>query len=103
MGEALDALVETIAARRTAAPDQSYTAKLLASGVKRCAQKLGEEAVETAIAAAVGNRTGVVGEAADLLFHLSVLLAAADVDPREVAAELARRRGVSGLEEKALR
>ncbi len=101
IGAALDALVATVKARKGASPDQSYTAKLLSDGVNRCAQKLGEEAVEAAIAAASGEKEALAGEAADVLFHLAVLLAAAGVEPGDVANELARRRGVSGLEEKA--
>jgi len=99
----LNRLETTIAARRTAAPDSSYVASLNARGLPVIARKLGEEAVETVIAALTGSREELVGEAADVLFHLLVLLAAKDVTLAEVLAELDRRDGVSGLEEKAAR
>jgi len=99
----LDRLCATIAARRTADPEQSYTAKLLGEGVERCAKKFGEEAVETALAAVKGDKTAVANEAADVLYHLLVLLAAAGVEPGEVYAVLAAREGRSGLDEKASR
>lgn len=107
LGAALDRLLATVEARAAQSPETSYTARLLAKGAEKCAQKLGEEGVELALAAtradAEARRTGVRGEAADLLYHLAVLLKAADVSPGEVAAELARREGVSGLDEKASR
>ena len=111
LGQSVDRLAETVAARETASSKASYTARLLAKGVPACAQKLGEEAVELAIAAVAGatdaGRRGetdeVVKEAADLVYHLVVLLRAAGVDPGEVGAELARREGISGLAEKATR
>ncbi|MBX3445612.1 MAG: phosphoribosyl-ATP diphosphatase [Parvibaculum sp.] len=99
----LDRLFEVIAARKGADAASSYTAKLLAKGVPACAQKLGEEAVETVIAAASGDRKGAVSESADLLYHWLVLLAALDLDPADVYAELERREGRSGLDEKAAR
>ena len=102
-GALLDRLFETIDARRHADPETSYTAKLLTAGAERAAQKLGEEALETALAAACGRRDGVVSESADLLYHMLVLWAAMGVAPREVWAELARREGTSGLAEKARR
>jgi len=102
-GTTLDRLFETIAARAPADPASSYTAKLLSEGAERCAQKLGEEALETALAAAAGRRAAVVSESADLLYHLLVLWAATSVTPAEVWAELARREGTSGLTEKAQR
>lgn len=91
-----------IDARRAADPSASYTAQLLAEPA-RAAKKLGEEAVELAIAAAQGDKAAVASESADLLYHLLVLLAACDVQPEEVAAALASRAGRSGLEEKANR
>jgi len=99
----LNRLETTIAARRTAAPDSSYVASLNARGLPVIARKLGEEAVETVIAALTGSREELVGEAADVLFHLLVLLAAKDVTLAEVLVELDRRDGVSGLDEKAAR
>jgi phosphoribosyl-ATP pyrophosphohydrolase len=96
-------LEATIAARRGADPSSSYVAKLNARGVPKIAQKLGEEAVESVIAALSGSHDDLVGEAADLLFHLMVLLGAKDVPLAEVLAELDRREGVSGIDEKASR
>ena len=93
----------TIDARRGADPTVSYTAQLLAAGPARAAKKLGEEAVELAIAAAQGDRAAVVSESADLLYHWLVLLAACGVEPDAVAEALAAREGRSGLEEKASR
>lgn len=103
LGAVLDALSATVAARADAPRETSYTASLLAGGAPRCAQKLGEEAVELAIAAVKGDADEVRQEAADLLYHLTVLLQAAGVSPRAVADELVRREGTSGLVEKAAR
>jgi len=103
MTHVLEQLESTILARRAADPGSSYVAKLFAKGMPKIAQKLGEEAVETVIAAVGGDRNGVVYEAADLLFHLTVLLAAAGIPLSEVMAELERREGVSGLAEHAAR
>jgi phosphoribosyl-ATP pyrophosphohydrolase len=102
-GSMLDHLFETIAARAHADPATSYTAKLLGQGPEHAAKKLGEEALETALAAVAGRRAGVVSESADLLYHLLVLWAASSVTPAEVWAELAHREGTSGLTEKAQR
>ena len=96
-------LEATIAARRGADPESSYVAKLTARGVPKIAQKLGEEAVESVIAAMGDDRGELVGEAADLLFHLMVLLAAKGIPLDEVLAELDRREGTSGIAEKASR
>ncbi|MFG1480869.1 phosphoribosyl-ATP diphosphatase [Xanthobacter sp. V4C-4] len=96
--------LEAIIAARAGAPDgTSYTRTLLEKGVAKCAQKLGEEGVETVIAAVSGGREDVIAEASDLLYHLLVVLRARDVSLREVQAELARRTGQSGLTEKASR
>ncbi|GLI97219.1 phosphoribosyl-ATP pyrophosphatase [Sphingobium sp. BS19] len=103
MTDTLARLEATIRARRTADPDSSYVAKLSAKGRAKIAQKLGEEAVETVIAAMANDRDGVTSEAADLLFHLSVLLADMDLSMQDVCAELDRREGVSGIAEKAAR
>jgi len=92
-----------IAARRAADPDSSYVAKLNGKGLAKIAEKLGEEATETIIAALVQDRNALVGEAADLLFHLLILLSAKDVALADVLAELDRREGTSGLVEKAAR
>ncbi|MBA4048087.1 MAG: phosphoribosyl-ATP diphosphatase [Sphingomonas sp.] len=91
----------TIAARRGADPASSYTAQLFAKGRAKIAQKLGEEAVETVIAAVSGDHAQLTSEAADLIFHLLVLLADAGLSLNDVRAELARREGLSGLKEKA--
>lgn len=101
MAFSLEALDARIATRASASPDESYTAKLLSRGVNKCAQKLGEEAVEAAIAAASADRAGFVGEAADTLYHLLVLLRAMDVPLEEVMAALETRTAQSGLAEKA--
>ncbi len=102
-GTTLDRLFETIGARGHADPATSYTATLLRQGAERAAQKLGEEALETALAAASGRRDRVVSESADVLYHLLVLWAATGITPPEVWRELARREGTSGLAEKASR
>ena len=99
----LERLEATIAARRRAAPESSYVARLNAKGVAKIAQKLGEEATETVIAALAQDRVALIGEAADLMFHLLVLLGAKDVALADVLAELDRREGVSGIAEKASR
>lgn len=103
MAGTLDKLEAVIRARRGADPGASYVAGLFAKGRPKIAQKLGEEAVETVIAALSGDRSAVIGEAADLLFHLTVLLADLDIPLADVLAELERREGVSGLAEKASR
>ena len=99
----LTRLEATIARRLTASPDESYVAKLNSKGLAKIAQKVGEEAVETVIAAMSGEREELVSESADLLMHLLVLLQKKGVALEEVMAELDRREGVSGLDEKASR
>ena len=101
--DTLSRLSATIAARRDADPATSWVAKLYASGVPVIARKLGEEAVETVVAALTGSREDLIGEAADTLFHLLVLLDAKGVPLAEVLAELDRREGTSGITEKAAR
>ena len=100
---ALTRLAATITARKTADPDTSWTARLLARGPDKCAQKFGEEAVEAIIEAVKGDRPKLIAEAADVLYHLLVMLAARDVTLADVMAELERREGVSGIAEKAAR
>jgi phosphoribosyl-ATP pyrophosphohydrolase len=100
---AIDRLAETIAARKGADPESSWTAKLLSKGPEKCAEKFGEEAVEAIIEAVKGDREKLTSEAADVLYHLLVMLAARDVTLADVLAELARREGTSGLAEKASR
>ena len=99
----LDRLYATIASRRGADPSTSYTAKLMARGRDKLAQKLGEEATEAVIEAIKGDREKLVAESADLLYHLLALWATLDITPDHVWDELARREGVSGLAEKAAR
>ena len=101
--DTLSRLAETIAARRTADPETSWVAKLHSRGVPVIARKLGEEAVEVVVAALSGSREDLVGEAADLLFHLLVLLDAKGVPLADVLAELERREDISGITEKASR
>ncbi len=97
----LTRLAATIKTRKGADPDTSWTAKLLAKGPEKCAEKFGEEAVEAIIAAVKDDRENLTYEAADVLYHLLVMLAARDVDLADVLAELERREGMSGIEEKA--
>lgn len=98
---ALHDLAATIASRKGADPESSWTATLLARGPEKCAEKFGEEAVEAIIEAVRGDRARLTSEAADVLYHLLVMLAARDVTLAEVEAELARREGTSGIAEKA--
>lgn len=100
---AIHDLAATIAARKSADPDESWTAKLLAKGPEKCAEKFGEEAVEAIIEAVKGDRDRLTSEAADVVFHLLVMLAARDVTLADVEAELDRRAGMSGIAEKAAR
>ncbi len=102
-GETLHRLWRVIESRRGADPASSYTAKLLSRGKAKVAQKFGEEAVEAVIEGVRGDRAALVGESADVLYHLLVMWAATGVSPAEVAAELARREGVSGISEKKAR
>ncbi len=103
MRDTLDRLEAVIAERRGASADSSYVASLFAKGREKIAQKVGEEATETVIAALSGNPAKLTAEAADLLFHLVVLLADGNVSIYDVLAELDRRDGVSGIAEKAAR
>ena len=100
---ALERLAAVVAARKGADPDSSWTAKLLARGPEKCAEKFGEEAIEAIIAAVKGDRAALIGEAADVVYHLLVMLTARDVSLGDVLADLERREGVSGLDEKAAR
>ncbi len=99
--EVLAELADTVAARRHASPDVSYTAKLLSQGIEKCAKKVGEEAVETAMAAVKGDRAHLRTEAADLFYHLIVLLEVSGTPLSDVMGELGKRVGTSGLAEKA--
>ena len=99
----LNSLAETIEARIGADPSTSWTAQLLAKGPEKCAEKFGEEAIEAIIAAVKGDRENLTAEAADVLYHLLVLLTARGVALADVLAELARRQGQSGIAEKSAR
>lgn len=99
----LETLYQRIETRRQADPATSYTATLAARGRAKIAQKVGEEAVETIIAATRDNRSETIAESADLLYHLCLLWADCHITPADVAAELTRREGQSGLDEKANR
>ena len=100
---AIERLAATIESRRTADPDSSWTAKLLAKGAEKCAEKFGEESIEAIIEAVKGDRARLTSEAADVVFHLLVMLASRDVTLADVQDELERREGTSGLSEKAAR
>lgn len=99
----LERLAATVAARRGTDPETSWTARLLAQGPAKAAEKFGEEAVEAIVAAAAGDRAALTAEAADVLFHLVVMLEARGVALADVLAELERREGTSGLAEKSAR
>jgi phosphoribosyl-ATP pyrophosphohydrolase len=103
LGETLERLWQVIESRRGADPAGSYTAKLLSRGKAKVAQKFGEEAIEAVIEGVRGDRAALVGESADVLYHLLVMWAATRVSPADVAAELARREGTSGISEKKSR
>ncbi|MCC5986720.1 MAG: phosphoribosyl-ATP diphosphatase [Pararhodobacter sp.] len=96
-------LAAAIEARRGADPELSWTARLLAKGPEKCAEKFGEEAIEAVIEAVKGDRARLTAEAADVVFHLLVMCAARGVSLEDIEAELARREARSGLEEKAAR
>ncbi|MEM9012979.1 MAG: phosphoribosyl-ATP diphosphatase [Pseudomonadota bacterium] len=101
MSDVLTRLEAVIAARKSADPEGSWTARLLSAGPGKCAEKFGEEAVEAIVAAASGDAAALRAEAADVLYHLLVMLAASDVALADVLAELERREGTSGIAEKA--
>jgi phosphoribosyl-ATP pyrophosphohydrolase len=103
MTHPIDKLFETIVSRKDGDPDTSYTAKLFAKGKLHCAKKLGEEAVETALAAVAQDDAALANESADLLYHLLVLWASSGLKPEDVYAVLESRRARSGLDEKASR
>lgn len=103
LSPALERLSATIAERKHASPEESYVAKLLSKGKRKVAQKVGEEGVEVALAMMQERKENIVSESADLLFHLLVAWEYAGITLDDVAAELARREGTSGLKEKASR
>ncbi|KXV39190.1 phosphoribosyl-ATP pyrophosphatase [Gluconobacter japonicus] len=99
----LERLFETVQSRRGTDPTLSHSARLMARGRNKIAQKFGEEAVECLIEAVNGNRKELIGESADVLYHLIVMWVDAGVSPEDVWAELKRREGTSGIAEKASR
>jgi phosphoribosyl-ATP pyrophosphohydrolase len=99
----LDRLWATVLSRKDASPSESHSARLLSRGTAKIAQKFGEEAVECVIEAVGGHRTALIGESADVLYHLLVLWVDAGLRPEHIWAELSRREGMSGLAEKAAR
>ncbi len=99
----LDRLWATVLSRKEADPNQSHSARLLARGTEKVAQKFGEEAVECVIEAVAGKTTALIGESADVLYHLLVLWVDAGIRPEQVWTELTRREGMSGIAEKAAR
>ena len=99
----LDDLFDTIQSRKNAQPESSWTAKLLSKGPEKCAEKFGEEAIEAIIEAVKGDKERLTSEAADVLYHLLVMLASRDVPLSDVLDELNRRQGQSGLQEKSSR
>lgn len=101
--EILARLADEVKSRRGASPETSYTAKLLSQGMEKCAKKLGEEAVEAALAAVLGDKEHLTSESADLLYHLLVVLEAAGIPLADVMAELERRTATGGIAEKASR
>jgi len=103
MNDVLSELYAILQQRKSAAPDSSYVASLYHAGTDKILKKLGEEATETVIAGKGGDKSQILYETADLWFHSMVLLAHNDIDPQDVLAELERRFGLSGLEEKASR
>ena len=101
--ETLEKLATEIASRKSASPDQSYTAKLLSQGTEKCAKKFGEEAFELALATVLNDKAHTANEAADVLYHLLVLLESSNVSIADVMAVLKSREGLSGIAEKAAR
>ncbi|MFG5383167.1 phosphoribosyl-ATP diphosphatase [Yoonia sp. R2-816] len=99
----LDDLATLIASRKGADPDSSWTARLLSQGPEKCAEKFGEEAIEAIIEAVKGDKARLTSEAADVIYHLLVMLTARDVTLNDVMAELEKRQGQSGIAEKASR
>ncbi len=99
----IDRLFQRVASRKDGDPNISYTAKLIQEGRLKCAKKLGEEAVETCLAAVAQDKTVLANESADLLYHLMVLWAACELSPEDVYGALASREAQSGLDEKASR
>ena len=99
----LQTLEQTIIARKSADPSSSWTAKILAKGPEKCAEKFGEEAIEAIIEAVKGDRQALTSEAADVIYHLMVMLASRDIAFNDVIDELSRRSSMSGIDEKSQR
>ena len=103
MNKILERLDSTIKRRITDAPDNSHTAKLFKKGPEKCAEKFGEEAIEFIVASVKKKKKEIIGEAADALYHMCVLLRSKNISIQEVLSELVSREGVSGIEEKRKR
>ena len=103
MNKILERLDLTIQGKTTESPNKSYTAKLLKKGTEKCAEKFGEEAIELIVASVKKKKKEIIGEAADALYHMLVLLRSKNISINEVLSELASREGISGIEEKRKR
>ena len=103
MNKILERLDFTIQRKTTESPNQSHTAKLLKKGTEKCAEKFGEEAIELIVASVKKKKKEIIGEAADALYHMLVLLRSKNISINEVLSELASREGISGIEEKRKR
>ena len=103
MNKILERLDLTIQRKTTESPNQSHTAKLLKKGTEKCAEKFGEEAIELIVASVKKKKKEIIGEAADTLYHMFVLLRSKNISINEVLSELAFREGISGIEEKRKR
>jgi len=103
MNKILERLDLTIQGKTTESPNKSHTAKLLKKGTEKCAEKFGEEAIELIVASVKKKKKEIIGEAADTLYHMLVLLRSSNISMNEVLTELASREGISGIEEKRKR
>ena len=103
MNKILERLDLTIQRKTTESPNKSHTAKLLKKGTEKCAEKFGEEAIELIVASVKKKKKEIIGEAADTLYHMFVLLRSKNISIDEVLTELASREGISGIEEKRKR
>ena len=103
MNKILERLDLTIERKTTESPNKSHTAKLLKKGTEKCAEKFGEEAIELIVASVKKKKKEIIGEAADTLYHMLVLLRSRNISVKEVLTELASREGISGIEEKRKR
>ena len=103
MSKILERLDLTIQRKTTESPNKSHTAKLLKKGTEKCAEKFGEEAIELIVASVKKKKKEIIGEAADTLYHMFVLLRSKNISIKEVLTELASREGISGIEEKRKR